>query len=206
MTEPPGIPPAIPESGATSLTLLQRLRANESDAWRVMVHLYTSLVQGWCYRFGVRGPDADDLAQEVFQAAASNLDQFRRERPGDTFRGWLRGITRNTALMYFRRTGGQPIALGGTDALVRLSELVDPASSEDANNDATEVSTLNRRALEMVRGEFEERTWQMFWLTVVEDRSPVDLAEELGVSPAAVRKAKSRVLRRLKESFADMLL
>ena len=57
----------------------------------------------------------------------------------------------------------------------------------------------------MVRGEFEERTWQAFWQTVVEGRSPVDLAADLGVSPAAVRMAKSRVLRRLKEAFGDLI-
>jgi RNA polymerase sigma-70 factor, ECF subfamily len=45
----------------------------------------------------------------------------------------------------------------------------------------------------------------MFWRTTVEDRAPVDLAAELGVTPAAVRKAKSRVLRRLKEEFGELI-
>ena len=54
----------------TSLTLLQRLRANDNDAWRVTVQLYTPLVYHWCARGGVRGADAEDVAQEVFRAAA----------------------------------------------------------------------------------------------------------------------------------------
>ena len=41
------------------------------------------------------------------------------------------------------------------------------------------------RALELVRDEFEPRTWQMFWLTFAEERSPVDVAAEMGVTPAA---------------------
>jgi RNA polymerase sigma-70 factor (ECF subfamily) len=64
---------------------------------------------------------------------------------------------------------------------------------------------LRLRALEMVRGQIEERTWEMFWLTFIEEHSPVDAAERMGVTPAAVRKAKSRVLHRLKEQFADQL-
>jgi RNA polymerase sigma-70 factor (ECF subfamily) len=56
-----------------------------------------------------------------------------------------------------------------------------------------------------VRSEFEERTWQMFWRVVIEGRSPVALAEELGVTPAAVRQAKSRVLRRLKEEMGELV-
>ena len=56
-----------------------------------------------------------------------------------------------------------------------------------------------------MRGEFEDRTWQMFWLTAVEDREPADVAAGFGVTPVAVRKAKSRVLRRLREEIGDLL-
>ncbi|HEY1379514.1 MAG TPA: hypothetical protein VGF55_22110 [Gemmataceae bacterium] len=42
-------------------------------------------------------------------------------------------------------------------------------------------------------------------MTVVDGRSPVDIAAETGVSPAAVRMAKSRVLHRLKEAFGDLV-
>src|SRR6516225_1556778 len=34
----------------TSLTLLQRLRDNEPEAWRTMVQLYTPLLCHWCAR------------------------------------------------------------------------------------------------------------------------------------------------------------
>jgi RNA polymerase sigma-70 factor, ECF subfamily len=55
-----------------------------------------------------------------------------------------------------------------------------------------------------VRGEFEERTWQAFWLTAIEERSPATLSTELGMSPASIRQAKSRVLRRLKAEVGDL--
>lgn len=192
--------------GGTSLTLLERLRADEPEAWRAMVRLYSPLVYSWCARAGVRGADADDVAQQVFQAAATHLAAFRRDREADTFRGWLRGITRNVVLMHLRRDSRQPRASGGTESLLRLHEVTESATpdDDDENSDA-EANELHRRALELVRGEFEERTWQMFWRTTVEDRSPVDLAAELGVTPAAVRKAKSRVLRRLKEEFGELI-
>jgi len=41
----------------------------------------------------------EDVAQEVFRVAAASIEKFRRERPGDSFRGWLRGITRNFTLL-----------------------------------------------------------------------------------------------------------
>src|SRR5579885_1226573 len=53
----------------TSLTLLQRLRDRRVDAWQAMVQLYSPLVYYWCTRGGVRGPDVEDVSQEVFRAA-----------------------------------------------------------------------------------------------------------------------------------------
>src|SRR5262245_50150842 len=108
-------------------------------------------------------------------------------------------------LLHFRKSGRQPQGSGGTDAFHQLQEVADPAaeSPEDADAEA-EGDGLRRRALEIVRGQFEERTWRMSCLTVVDERSPGDVADELGVSATAVRMAKSRVLRRLKEEFADL--
>jgi RNA polymerase sigma-70 factor (ECF subfamily) len=206
MADPQDRPGAAPEQRGTSLTLLQRLRANEPDAWRVMVRLYTPLLYHWCGRAGVKGADADDVVQEVLLAVAARLAEFRYDRPGDTFRGWLRVITRNAVALHYRKSGRQPQGGGGTDAWVMLQETADPAAGQpEGEEDAAEVDGLCRRALELVRGEFEARTWEMFWLTFVEERSPVDVAADLGATPAAVRKAKSRVLHRLKQEFADLI-
>jgi RNA polymerase sigma-70 factor (ECF subfamily) len=189
---------------ATSKTLLQRLRANDSEAWRIMVQLYTPLVRHWAIRGGVRGVDVEDVTQEVLQVAVTHLQNFRRDKPGDSFRGWLRGITRNMVLQHFRRSGRNPRASGGTDALVQLQKIED-ANQVEEEEPAEELDGLRRRALELVRSEFEERTWRAFWMTVVEGRTPAEIAVEMEVTPTAIRMAKSRVLRRLKETFGDMI-
>jgi RNA polymerase sigma-70 factor (ECF subfamily) len=195
------------ERSATSVTLLERLRANESQAWQRMVQLYSPLVLHWCGRLGLRGADADDVAQEVFAEAAASLARFRREGEGDTFRGWLRGITRNLALAYFRRSSRQPRGQGGTGVQSEMEAVADPQQPPtEADADAEqEVNALLRRALELVRGDFEERTWQMFWLTVVEDRPSAEVATALEVGTATVRKARSRILHRLREEFGELL-
>ena len=189
----------------TSLTLLERLRANDRDAWSVMVTLYTPLVRHWCLAGGLQPTDVDDVVQEVCRAALSGLANFRRDRPGDTFRGWLRTITRTAVSLHFRRSARVPVASGGSVAFARLQEVADPAAELPEDDPSDEIRGLHRRALELVRGEFEDRTWQMFWLTAVEDREPADVAPRFGVTQVAVRKAKSRVLRRLREEIGDLL-
>jgi RNA polymerase sigma-70 factor (ECF subfamily) len=190
----------------TSLTLLQRLLDNEPEAWRTMVQLYTPLLCHWCARGGVRGADAEDVVQEVFRVAASRLAKFRREREGDSFRAWLRGITRNMVLVHYRRASRQPQASGGTSGLSQLKEVQDPAASPASEEDPlSELEALRRRALELVRGQVAEQTWRAFWLTAIEGHASAEVAASLGVSPTAVRMAKSRVLHRLKEQFGDLI-
>jgi len=187
----------------TSLTLLQRLRAREQDAWGRMLHLYAPLVRAWCHHQDVRGADADDVAQEVFQAVATGLDQFQKDRPGDTFRGWLRGITRHKLSDFFRRQSSQPQAQGGTAAGQQLQQVAQP---EITLPDETpqQLAELYQRALELVQSEFEPNTWRAFWRTAVDGQSPADIAAELGMSAPAVRMAKSRVLHRLKQEIGDL--
>jgi RNA polymerase sigma-70 factor (ECF subfamily) len=192
---------ATPEK--TSLSLLERARGNDAAAWHRLVDLYQPLVRHWISREGLRTENAEDVAQEVFAAAAAGLKDFRRDRPGDTFRGWLRTISRRQVLLHRRRNQGQPQAQGGSGAW--LEDVADPDTARPEADDAAEVTLLYRKALDQVRSEFEERTWQAFWRTVIDGRKPADLTEELGMTPAAVRQAKSRVLRRLKGEMGDLL-
>jgi RNA polymerase sigma-70 factor (ECF subfamily) len=185
----------------TSLTLLERIRGRDEEAWRRLLHVYAPLVAQWCRHRGIQGQDADDVQQEVFQAVATGLDAFRRDRPGDTFRGWLRGITRFKILDHFRRRASGAEAQGGTDALKQLHQLAEQELPEDTEDD---LSGLYRRALELVRGEFESRTWEAFWRSAIDGQSPAEIAAALGVTPAAVRKAKSRVLHRLRQEVGDL--
>jgi RNA polymerase sigma-70 factor (ECF subfamily) len=193
------------DRSATSLTLLERARANEPGAWDRLVGLYAPLVWHWCSAAGLQPADADDAVQEVLLLAAANLASFRRDRPGDTFRGWLRTLTRNSLVTFLRRRARQPVGPGGTDAGLKLQEVADARVELPEEDGAPQLQGLYRRALELVRSEFEERTWQMFWLTVVEDREASAVAEQFGVTSAAVRKARSRVLHRLKLEVGDAI-
>ncbi|MDA1232942.1 MAG: sigma factor [Planctomycetota bacterium] len=80
------------DSGAartTSLSLLARVRAQEESAWDRLVHIYTPLVRRWCRKWSLQPDDVADISQEVFSGVARGIDGFRRDNPGDSFRGWL---------------------------------------------------------------------------------------------------------------------
>ena len=59
-------------------------------------------------------------------------------------------------------------------------------------------------AVERIRCDFEDSTWQAFWQTSVDAREPREVAEELGLSVGAVYIARSRVLARLRAEVLEV--
>jgi RNA polymerase sigma-70 factor (ECF subfamily) len=193
------------DSPATSLTLLQRAQARQPDAWERLVDLYAPLVLHWCRRAGLGDDDSADVFQDVFRSVTEHLHEFRRDRPGDTFRGWLRIITRNKVLDHFRRQQRQPTAAGGSAMHLQLQEVPDPLPADDDPSENALLTQQLRRALELIRPEVEERTWTAFWKVQIDGLEPSAVADELGMTPAAVRKARYRVLDRLRQELGDLL-
>ena len=159
---------------STSRSLLNEARLADAVAWERLVKLYTPLVASWCRRWRVPEQDIVDVLQDVFSAVASHLSRFRKDRPGDTFRGWLMVIARSKAVDYFNRRNREPAGAGGTEATMRLQEILDPGANVrmDAENTGCDEDVIFNgvllRALESIRNEFHERTWQAFWKVVVE--------------------------------------
>ena len=187
--------------GETSLSLLQRLRAQDDEAWRRFVHLYGPLVYSWCKRFGVSNEEAADVLQDVWASVATALERFRRDAQGGTFRGWLWSITRHKLCDRARARKG-PDAAGGTTAHQLLQSIPD---GEPADESGAESHQLLHRALELIRQEFEERTWKAFWRTTVDGVTAADAGAEVGLSANAVYQAKFRVLRRLREEMSGLI-
>ncbi len=182
------------------------MQTDEPQAWERLVALYGPLVLHWCRGRGLQGSDAADVFQDVFRSILASVGRFRKERKADTFRGWLRTITQNKIRDHFRRLGREPQGTGGSSAQARLMDVPSTApSDEDLRTDEAAERSLFMRALESIRGEFEERTWLAFWETAVVGRAAGDVASDLAMSPGAVRVAKSRVLRRCREELGDLV-
>ncbi len=215
-----------------SSTLLDQLRGGGSDAWQRLVRLYGPVIYRWCRRSNLPAEDAADVVQEVLSAVMVHLPNFRRDRPQDSFSGWLATITRNKVREFYRRRHGKAEARGGSTALRQMAEIAQPEpesgkgdsphlperpfgcfaqmgtvpfSSEDSiQPDAQSATCLSRRVLEMIRAEFEPRTWEAFRRVGVDGQSPAHVAADLKMSVAAVYKAKSRVLGRFRQVFAEL--
>jgi RNA polymerase sigma-70 factor (ECF subfamily) len=202
----PSDPASLDTGSSSGLSLAVRLREGSQDAWEELVDLYGPLVDSWCIRRGVNLGERADVAQEVFLAVYRSIGSFDPQHPGATFRGWLWRITLNKIRERARRRTGPPAA-GGSTAAARLHELPDPlelpGNDDDEPSDPEATASLVRRALDQIRPSFDPHTWEAFWRTAVLGRSAPQTAEELGLTSAAIRQAKSRVLRRLRRQLGE---
>ena len=151
---------------------------------------------------------ADGVIQDVFQAVSVSLEDLRRDRPGDSFRGWLKGITRHRLLAWSRRENKRQVAAGGTAHLNNLQQQAmqaDDSQAPELDEPAEQISNLYHRACHLVKAEFSDVAWLCFWRLAIDGQKSTAVAQELGMTPAAVRMARSRVLRRLREEVGDVV-
>jgi RNA polymerase sigma-70 factor (ECF subfamily) len=139
-------------------------------------------------------------------------------RRSGLFLNWLSIVTRRK-LIDWRRSVRPDQAQGGSSAVRRLHAHVDPLELEHEAFDEVAAfespvhsdgelsrvwSGVVSRGLEQIRPEFHAKTWAAFWRTVIDGQATSLVAAELGLTPASIRQAKSRILRRLRQQLGDL--
>lgn len=185
----------------TSSSLLVRVKARDPDAWRRLVHLYGPLVYRWCRQAGLRESDAADVGQEVFLAVSRAVAAFRRDREGDSFRAWLKTITRNKIRDFARRMPAGGEGEGGSEAQARLLA----AAEAETEDDSADRLLVLSQAVEAHLADHKEQTRRAFVRIVIGKQDPAEVAQELGLTLNAVYLSKSRILRQLREEYAELL-
>lgn len=138
---------------------------------------------------------AADLTAEIFLAAIDASGHYRSRR--GIPRAWLFGIARNTIHNEFRRAGRereavqrvQGRALLDDDDLTRMQERIDAESiARDLFRAVEELPGSEREALE---------------LHAIDELSPREVGEALGISPVTARVRLHRARRTLRQSLVD---
>jgi RNA polymerase sigma-70 factor (ECF subfamily) len=193
--------PRIEMMSETPASLLDRLRVSANqEAWQHFVSLYTPLLFQWARRVGLDATDAADLVQDVLLLLVRKLPEFRYQ-PGKRFRGWLWTVLVNKYRENLRRAAPASM-VGGDEAHL---------SNVPATDNLTEISEAEyrehvvREALKLMEREFQPKTWQACWSSVMEGKTAETVAAELGMTAGAVRAAKFRVLSRLRSELKGLL-
>ena len=188
----------------TRVSLLVRIRDGKNEsAWQEFVKLYGPVIFGFARKRGLQDADAADLMQDVLRSVSSAIGRLDYDRSQGTFRGWLFTITRNKVYNFLSARRVRPQGSGDTTTNMLLNEQPDT----DDGSDAWEMEYQRRVAsiaMDHVKSEFQETTWQAFWLTAVDGLLAADASKQTGLSTGAVYVAKSRVLARLKQEVESI--
>ena len=134
---------------------------------------------------------AEELAQEAFVRAATNLLVFRGESSLST---WLFRIARNTYLSWADRQ---------RDAQVSTSQFLSlPDQRSDSNPEAQVILTEQRVTIRRALGMLPERQRTILLLRDLQSLSYAEIALVLDMSLAAVKVNLHRARLRFREVFA----
>jgi RNA polymerase sigma-70 factor (ECF subfamily) len=188
---------------ATSFSLLARAGAGSAEAWEQLDGLYRPFVWSWFRAHTVPHADAEDLTQEVMTVLASELKHFAHSGRTGAFRTWLRGVCLRRLQGYRRQQQVRSAGVGGTDFQDQLQDVADDALAADW--DREHERHVLRKLFNDLAAEFEERTLQAFRRLAFEGVPAPQVAQELGMTLAAVYVARSRVLSRLRAAAAGLM-
>ena len=187
----------------TQKSLIFRIRdAGDTDAWTHFVEIYGPLIYRYGRRRGLQDADAADLSQAVLTEVATCVHRFNYDAELGRFRNWLLVIARykvSRQLQKLARCTGS----GDSQMVAQLEQ----QPVEDATDEKWETEYrehLFRWAAGQVRDEVEAPTWMAFWKTAVENKTPAEVAKELGMKVGTIYVAKSRVLLRIREKIATV--
>lgn len=191
-------------ASSTSLTLLGQLRQNPRDqaAWGRFVALYGPKIFGWCRHAGLQEADALDVTQGVLIRLADKMSTFVYD-PGQSFRAWLKTMTRNAWTDFWRQ---QRRGTRGSGDSKMLAVLETVEAREDLVKQLEEAfdGELLEQATIRVRLRVAPRTWDAFRLTALEGLPGTQAAAQLGMKVATVYVARSEVQKMLREEIQKL--
>ena len=170
--------------------LLERCKAEERSAQTALYRRFASKVYATALRYTDSRDEASDIAQESWIKVFRHLGKFKEF---NSFEGWVRRITVNTAITHYRRNLKHRYH---SDVTETLATPLDLAASKKADFTMSEIQTAMAA---LPRG---YRTVVQLYL--VDGYSHKEIAKMLGVDVNTSKSQLSRGRKQLQAFLAAM--
>src|SRR5262245_25152714 len=184
------------EDARTDLQLVTGARAGARSAFGVLVERYQNLVCSFAYCITGGLVQSEEVAQDTFLAAWTQLPRLRR---AESFRGWLLGIARNVSRQALKDQRAQRAGRSDASAIMSRASSGDPSPLDRIISGEEERALW--RALNQLPGEYR-LTFVLFYR---EDQSIPKLARLLEVSESSIKMRLARGRRILHEHVIALL-
>ncbi|WEG12616.1 RNA polymerase sigma factor SigW [Pullulanibacillus sp. KACC 23026] len=163
--------------------IIMDLRKGNQEAFRELVDLYKRQVYAICLRLVHLPTEAEDLAQEAFLRAYSNIDSYDIDKKFST---WLYRIATNISIDYLRKRRPSvylDAEVPGTEGVTLQSQL----SAEDLSPDEEAVKSEERQDLYNAIESLPVKYRSAIILKYVDDLSLNEISEILELPVATVK-------------------
>lgn len=167
--------------------------SGDSSAWTEFDAIYRPLLDRYARARGLTHADAEDVVQHCMSAIARHIKSFDYDPTTGRFKGWLKALANNRIRDLFRR---KPHVDGYSAALDRSQH------REPQPDDVFEKLWMEqhlKRALKLVRGEVEERSFQAYQLYVVEQRPAEKVCHQLDLNENQLYSIRWRINQKVRE-------
>ena len=184
---------------ATRASLIIRLTdPQDVVAWDEFATIYSPVIYRVALKRGLQPVDAENLVQEVLASVANSVSKWLQRDDRGPFRAWLFTIARNESINLMTRRATRPLGQDGDTGADILANV--PARAELTQQLELEYSrSIFQWAAKQVQPVVDQKTWQAFWLTTVENKPVKDVAKELQINSGQIYCARSRIMAKIKK-------
>ena len=213
-------PPTEAQAGADELiptrwSLIERLRDwDDQESWREFFDTYWRLIYSLATKAGLSHTEAEDVVQETIVSVCRKISEFKADPKLGSFKSWLLQLTRWRILdqlrkrppadeaRQHRRPDRAPSDPPSTATEERVPDL-SPSHLETIWEQEWE-SNLIEAALERLKPQVGARQFQIFYLHVIKQLPPTEVARGLGVNLGQVYLAKHRMAGLFKKAVKEV--
>ena len=195
----------------TRQTALVRLKNPEDrDAWEEFFQNYGRAIFNVARRKGLSDADAEDVLQKTMAAVVKDIQKFeKKDQTRPQFRAWLFAIARHRLGDHFRSERRQPPVVPVEFPNEERTDLVecvpDPRTPLDQIVAEEHNRALRETALSHLKARLKARQYQIAYEIFVNERTPKEAAERLGVPAPIVSLVKFRIKQRFEKALRTLM-
>jgi len=200
---------AIDDSVPTRPSLLQAVRdLDNHGGWREFHQTYARVIHDAARSQGLSETEAQDVVQETLLSVARTMPDFQYDPSRCSFKTWLLHLTRRRIADHFRRRLPRQFThhSAGTEPRTPTIERVPDPSGRDLDTiwETEWRNNLVDLALNRLKSHVSPIHFQVFYLVVVKQSPPRQVAKALKVNQGLVYLIKHRLTPKFKRLILSL--
>ena len=183
-------------SFTTDVSFLEKITDGDEISWGKFYDIYSPLIRYCGREWGLSESENEELVQDVMVGFFMGAKTFRYDRSKGKFRSYLQEIAKTKIFAILKKRPSGTAEHFANGALLEFAF--------DEKWDTEWHNYLCAEAFKLLKKEMEELSFRSFYMYVMLDMPPAEVARQLGLSVNAVYINKCRALEFLRRTVHEL--